>query len=92
MCNVKTGKAVLNLQDVQNLVTGIVFRQVCSFNRGELLKAVNHYMAGSPVKNDPKIEAIVDATLMTCISNDWLLYQRGYFHPQRTGALPSKAS
>jgi len=92
MCKVKTGGAVLNLQDVQNLVTGIVFRQVCSFKRSELLDAVNHYMTGSPIRNDHKVEAIVDATLRTCISNDWLLYQRGSFLPQRTGALSLKAS
>ena len=92
MCKVKTGEAVLNLQDVQNLVTGIVFRQVCPFKRGELLKAVDHYMVGSPIKYDHNVEHIVDATLMTCISNDWLLYQRGAFFPQRMGALPLKAS
>lgn len=88
MCKVKTGEAVLNLQDVQNLVTGIVFRQVCSFKRGELLRAVDHYMIGSPIRNDYKVEDIVDATLMTCISNDWLFYQRGSFLPQRAGTLP----
>lgn len=92
MCQVKTGESILNLQDVQNLVTGIVFRQVCSFKRGELLRAVDHYMIGSPIRsdhrNDHKIKAIVDATLMTCISNDWLIYQRGSFLPQRTGILP----
>ena len=92
MCKVKTGEAVLNLQDVQNLVTGIVFRQVCSFKRGELLRAVDHYMIGSPIKNDHKVEAIVDATLMTCISNDWLFYQRGSFLPQRTGTLALKTN
>lgn len=92
MCKVKTGEAVINLQDVQNLVTGIVFRQVCSFRRDELMEAVDHYMTGSPISNDHKIEAIVNSTLMTCISNDWLLYQRGSFLPQRTGVLPLKIS
>lgn len=85
MCKVKTGKAVLNLQDVQNLVTGIIFRQVYSFQREELLEAVIHYMDESPLQNDQQnIKKIVDATLMTCISNDWLTYQQGSFIPSQT--------
>jgi hypothetical protein len=92
MCKVKTGEDVHNLQDVQNLVTGIIFRQICSFKRGELLRAVDHYMTGSPIRNDYKVESIVDTTLMTCISNDWLLYRRGSFLPQRTGTLPLSTS
>lgn len=93
MCKVKTGKAVLNLQDVQNLVTGIIFRQVYSFRTDELLEAVNHYMNGSPIQNNQKeIKEIIDTTLMTCISNDWLTYQRGFFRPNQTiGVLPRKA-
>ena len=85
MCKVKTGKAVLNLQDVQNLVTGIIFRQVYSFQREELLEAVIHYMDESPLQNDQQnIKKIVDTTLMTCISNDWLTYQQGSFIPSQT--------
>lgn len=93
MCKVKTGKAVLNLQDVQNLVTGIIFRQVYSFRTDELLEAVNYYMNESPIQNNHGgIKKIVDSTLMTCISNDWLTYQRGSFYPSRTiGVLPRKA-
>lgn len=93
MCKVKTGKAVLNLQDVQNLVTGIIFRQVYSFRTDELLEAVNYYMNESPIQNNHVgIKKIIDSTLMTCISNDWLTYQRGSFHPSRNiGVLPRKA-
>lgn len=85
MCKVKTGKAVLNLQDVQNLVTGIIFRQIYSFQSEELLEAVIHYMNESPIQNDQQnIKKIVDTTLMTCISNDWLTYRQGSFIPSRT--------
>lgn len=93
MCKVKTGKAVQNLQDVQNLVTGIIFRQVYSFRTEELLETVEHYMNESPIQNNQRgIQKIIDATLMTCISNDWLTYRQGLFYPsQSTGGLPRKA-
>ncbi len=91
MCKVKTGRAVLNLQDVQNLVTGIIFRQESSFRRDELLDAVKHYMVGSPMQRDQqKIAKIVDMTLMTSISNEWLTCQYGSYYPQRRRGLLRK--
>lgn len=90
MCKVKTGNAIRNLQDVQNLVTGIIFRQVCSFQKNDLLEAVYHYMNESPMQNDQNsINKVVDATLMTCISNDWLTYQKGSFCPNQTVKVSS---
>lgn len=89
MCKVKTGKRILNSQDVQNLVTGIILRQMCSFQRDELLEAVEHYMKGSPIQDDHKqIKEIIDRTLMTCISNDWLFYKRGCFFPRQSMNVP----
>lgn len=85
MCKVKTGAAVYDLQDVQNLVTGIVFRQMIGFRRDDLLSAVRKYMKGSPVENQRhKIEYIVDSTLSICVCNNWLTCRRDTYVPTKT--------
>lgn len=82
MCMVKTGATVCNLQDVQNLVTGIIFRQLHGFRRDELVFAVNHYLSGSPMRNESsKVENIIDSTLTVCVCNDWLLRQGKTYSP-----------
>lgn len=84
MCKVKTGSAVYDLQDVQNLVTGIVFRQMIEFRREDLLLAVRKYMQGSPVENQHhKIEHIVDSTLSICVYNNWLTCRRDTYVPTK---------
>lgn len=84
MCKVKTGVAVYDLQDVQNLVTGIVFRQMSGFCRDDLLSAVRKYMQGSPVENQHyKIEYVVDSTLSICVSNNWLTCRHDTYVPNK---------
>lgn len=84
MCKVKTGADVYDLQDVQNLVTGIVFRQTIGFRRDDLLSAVRKYMQGSPVEHQHyKIEYIVDSTLSTCVYNNWLTCRRDTYVPTK---------
>lgn len=82
MCKVKTGAAVCNLQDVQNLVIGIVFRQMRGFQRDELSYAVNHYLNDSPMQvNKLCVEDVIDSTLAICVCNDWLMRQGDTYNP-----------
>lgn len=82
MCQVKTGAKIRNMQDVQNLVTGIIFRQNCEFGRTELLNAVNYNMQGSPISEKHEdIENIVDYSLHIALENDWLVRNEKMYRP-----------
>lgn len=84
MCKVKTGAEVCNWQDVQNLVTGIIFRQIGGFQRDDLIFAVNHYLNGSPMQNyNSKVENVIDSTLSLCVCSDWLLRQGNTYSPDK---------
>ena len=83
MARVKTNEHIKDLQDVQNLVTGIIFRQLAPFSKSELEKAVERYMERSPVEDKKGIQEIIDNTLKTSISNDWLTYKQGKYIPAK---------
>lgn len=84
MCKVKTGKAVCDMQDVQNLVTGIICRQTVAFDRTTLMTAVYGYLKGSSVATQEKrIEGIIDATLSTCVCSNILLFSQSQYAPRQ---------
>lgn len=84
MCKVKTGASVNNWQDVQNLVIGIIFRQLHGFQRGELVSAVTHYLEGSPMQdNASQVETVIDSMLAMCVGNDWLSRQGNVYSPAK---------
>ena len=47
MANVKHNEDVKNKQDLQNLVTGIIFRQCKSFKKYDVIQTINYYLKGS---------------------------------------------
>lgn len=82
---IKTNERVENMQDVQNIITAIIFRQVESFSKTDLIEAVLHYTKGSKAElNEDAIKDMINSTLDTAISNDWLRYRLGQFRPSRT--------
>ena len=50
MCKINSGAQIKNLQDVQNLVIAILFRQEQEYYIENILEIVQQYMIGSPVR------------------------------------------
>lgn len=50
MCKINPGSQIKNRQDVQNLVIATLFRQEHEYYIEDILKIVQRYMIGSPVK------------------------------------------
>lgn len=69
MCKVRSGAKIRNQQDVQNLVTGIIFRQRGAYRINDILKIVLPYMKGSQYKiSEDDLYCIIADTLdMLCI-------------------------
>lgn len=64
MCRIKQGKAITNIEDIRNLITGIILRQRKEFYRDDIVNATNHYLQGSSVKlKDTDIKNMIDDSL-----------------------------
>lgn len=71
MCKVNSGEQIQNRQDVQNLVTAIIFRQSGEYRIDDIVKIVSHYMKGSrcEISDDNLYYIILDTLDMLYIRN-----------------------
>lgn len=82
MCKVKTGKLILNSQDVQNMVVGIIFRQKKKYKLDTIVDLASFYLKGSPVKMKRKeLSRIVEDNLNLLAVNGRINYQNGHYYP-----------
>lgn len=64
MCKVKTGRNVCTNQDVQNLVTSVILRQKCNFNRDAIIEQIENRLQDSEVQlAERQVEKMVSNTL-----------------------------
>ena len=89
MCCVKTGDDIKCVQDVQNLITGVILRQRHSFNREYLLKATKFYMpqdekVAASIASDDDISEMIDETLAILHSNGFVVCIDGKYHNARS--------
>lgn len=72
MCIVKTGEAVTTLSDLQNLITGMIFRQILDFSHQELFEIVMGKLVGSEWYEEQVVSEMVGKTLHSFVCNSWL--------------------
>lgn len=89
MCCVKTGDDIKCVQDVQNLITGVILRQRHTFNREYLLKATKFYMpqdekVAASIASDDDISEMIDETLAILHSNGFVVCIDGKYHNARS--------
>lgn len=68
MCKVKTGSSVKTTSDLQNLVTGTIFRESASFTISEIQNRVLSHLDGSRFKDDEHswiVEKMCEQTVKT---------------------------
>lgn len=83
MANVKHNEDVKNKQDLQNLVVGIIFRQVKPFKDEQIVKIVNHWLKGSKFYDDiALIEKHVEETLDLLYCLDKVRCWEGIHYPR----------
>lgn len=70
MCKVKSGALILNVEDVRNMVIGIILRQQTKYNRDNIFKLTINYLQGSNLllSNDLLMN-IIDRCLDILIRN-----------------------
>lgn len=80
MANVKHNEDVKNKQDLQNLVTGIIFRQCKSFKKYDVIQTINYYLKGSEFyDNISLIKEYVTDTLNLLQSRDVVRCRNGSY-------------
>lgn len=83
MCRPKTGEAVKDWQDTQNLVTGIIFRQRYKFSRQDLISNIARCLQGSDMSLDQeRVTNIIDSTLSACVDKNWLIRSGDMYDPE----------
>lgn len=83
MANVKTGKDIVNIQDVQNLVIGVINRQEKMFLKNDIFVMVKHYMHDSSFTvSDEDIEKIIGENLDYLYRKTMLDCKNGYYMPK----------
>lgn len=85
MCCVKTGDEITCIQDVQNLITGVILRQRHTFNKEYLLKATKFYMpqdekVAASIASDDDICEMIDETLAILHRNGFVVCVDGKYH------------
>ena len=64
MCKIKFGKQLTSLQDMQNLVIGILLRQQYEYNKVQIYNCVNNYCTGAEYKMSQRaIVKLIDKNL-----------------------------
>lgn len=83
MSKVKHGKDIVNIQDVQNLVIGVINRQEKSFLKNDVFVTVKHYMRDSDFAvSDEEIEKIISENLDYLYRKAMLDCVNGYYQPK----------
>lgn len=82
MCKVKSGKALKNLQDVQNMVVGIINRQQNKYKSKDIHDAVVYFYKGADIEvSSAELKAMVDDNLSFMYRQGLVDCRGGYFHP-----------
>lgn len=90
MCNVKSGNALKNLQDVQNLVIGIINRQRKRYVKEDIYEAVAYHTRGANVEiNQDKLKDMIDDNLAFMYRKGMVDCRWGYFFPQNVSVNKS---
>lgn len=64
MCKIKFGKQLTSLQDMQNLVIGILLRQQYEYNKVQIYNCVNNYCTSAEYKMSQRaIVKLIDKNL-----------------------------
>lgn len=83
MCKVKSGELLENMQDMQNLVIGIINRQDKSYNRESIVNTVCSYSKGCKLEiNKTGIEHLVDDNLSYLYRKGFIDCNNGQYTPQ----------
>lgn len=83
MSKVKSGAAIRNLQDVQNLITGIIFRQQQEFRIENILDLVEYYMQGSALNiQNQQLYKMIDDNLDVLYIRNKVRCRDGYYKLQ----------
>ncbi len=82
MCRIKYGASVCNIQDLKNLVLGIILRQESVFRKEDILNLTLQYLLGSElVIKEKEITFLINSILkklffydiLTCNSGEYKL-------------------
>ncbi len=83
MCKVKTRELIKNKNDLQNLVIGVLNRQVSSFIKEDILRTVSYYCEGAEINTDKKIlSSIIDENLNELYIKGFVDCRKGQYYPQ----------
>lgn len=70
MCKIKSGEAILDNEDIRNLVTGVILRQKSAYREEKIFSTVLHYLSGSSVSiDDTSLSKLVDSGLDILVRN-----------------------
>ncbi len=86
MCKVKSGENIKNRSDVQNLVIGIINRQMNSYTKEKIYDLVAYYFSGSTVDIDTKtLNRMIDDNLSFLYRRGFIDCKGGVYIPQGAG-------
>lgn len=83
MCKVKSGRALENLQDVQNLVVGIINRQQRRYVLDDIYNAVMYHFQGAQIDiSQDTLFDIIDDNLSFAYRKGMVDCRGGYYFPR----------
>ncbi len=83
MCRVKTRESITNNNDLQNLVIGVLNRQISSFIKDDILNTVVYYCEGSNLGLDRQsLSNIIDENLDELYVKGFIDCRKGEYYPQ----------